>query len=132
MSKMEEHYLFQFYVLLTMHPCIILYIKPNGTILFLTVHPCIILYIKPNGTTLLIPILCFVDRPSLYNLVHKANLMHNFLYYVFFFSLHVSGNYVPIIRRNNCIYETLGTCYSVWITVWYAGWNEYQSVIHTE
>jgi len=24
-------------------------------------------------------------------------------------------NYVPIIRRNNCIYATLGTCYSVWI-----------------
>jgi hypothetical protein len=23
---------------------------------------------------------------------------------------------VPIIRRNNCIYVTLGTCYSVWIT----------------
>jgi len=41
-----------------------------------------------------------------------------------FFSLHVSGDYVPIIRRKNCIYATLGTCYSVWITVWYAGWNE--------
>jgi len=21
------------------------------------------------------------------------------------------------------IYATLGTCYSVWMTVWYAGWN---------
>jgi len=31
---------------------------------------------------------------------------------------------VPIITRNNCIYVTLGTCYSVWMTVWYAGWNE--------
>jgi len=30
-----------------------------------------------------------------------------------FFSLHVSGDYVPIIRRNNCIYATLGNCYSV-------------------
>jgi len=29
---------------------------------------------------------------------------------------------VPIIRRNNCIYATLGICYSVWMTVWYAGW----------
>jgi len=28
---------------------------------------------------------------------------------------------VPIIRRNNCVYVTLGTCYSVWMTVWYAG-----------
>jgi len=23
-----------------------------------------------------------------------------------------------------CIYATLGTCYSLWMTVWYAGWNE--------
>jgi len=28
---------------------------------------------------------------------------------------------VPIIRRNNCIYVTLGTCNSLWMTVWYAG-----------
>jgi hypothetical protein len=61
---------------------------------------------------------CFVDRESLYNLVNKANLVHNFSYYVYFFSLHVSGDYVPIIRRNNCTYATLGTCYSVWMTVW--------------
>jgi hypothetical protein len=27
---------------------------------------------------------------------------------------------VPIIRRNNCVYATLDTRYSVWITVWYA------------
>jgi hypothetical protein len=27
---------------------------------------------------------------------------------------------VPIIRRNNCIYKTFGTCYSVWMTVWYS------------
>jgi hypothetical protein len=31
---------------------------------------------------------------------------------------------VPIIRRNSCVYATLGTCYSVWLTVWYAGSNE--------
>ena len=37
------------------------------------------------------------------------------------FSLHVSGDYVPIISGNNCIYATLGTCYSIWMTVWYAG-----------
>ena len=29
---------------------------------------------------------------------------------------------MPIIRRNNCIYATLGICHSVWMTVWYAGW----------
>ena len=55
-------------------------------------------------------------------LVNKANLVHNFSQYVYFFSLHVLGDYVPIIRRNNCIYETLGTCYSVWMTVWYTRW----------
>jgi len=27
---------------------------------------------------------------------------------------------VPIIRRNNCTYVTLGICYSVWMTIWYA------------
>jgi hypothetical protein len=63
-------------------------------------------------------IVCFVDRTSLYNLVNKSNLKHNFSYYVYFFSLRVSDDYVPIIRRNNCDYATLGTCYSVWMTVW--------------
>ena len=27
---------------------------------------------------------------------------------------------MPIIRRNNRIYATLGICHSVWMTVWYA------------
>jgi len=31
---------------------------------------------------------------------------------------------VPTVRRNNCIFATLGTCYSAWMTVWYAGCNE--------
>jgi len=35
---------------------------------------------------------------------------------------------VPIIRTNNCTNATLGTCYSVWMIVWYAGWN---STLHT-
>jgi len=30
---------------------------------------------------------------------------------MFIFSVHVSGDYVPIIRRNNCIYATLGSCH---------------------
>ena len=44
------------------------------------------------------------------------------------------GGYVPIIRRNNCIYATLGICYSAWMTVWYAGWIEihsFHSNLHT-
>ena len=28
---------------------------------------------------------------------------------------------MPIIRRNNCVYATLGTCHSAWMTVWYTG-----------
>jgi hypothetical protein len=56
------------------------------------------------------------------DLVNKANLVHSFSYYVYFFSLHVLSDYVPVIRRNNCISVTLDTCYSVWMAVWYAGW----------
>ena len=67
--------------------------------------------------------LIFVHRASLYNLVNKANLIHNFSWYIYLFSLHISGNYVPIFKRNNCIYATLGICHSVWMTVWSAGWN---------
>jgi len=46
----------------------------------------------------------------------------------------VSGDSGPIIRRNNCVFATHGTCYSVWMTVWYAGAYApaYQTVIHTE
>jgi len=67
----------------------------------------------------------------LHNLVNKANLMHIFSWYIYFFSLHVSGNYVPIIRKNDCIYATLGICHSVWMIVWYAGWTETQGRIDT-
>ena len=44
----------------------------------------------------------------------KINI--KFSYYIYFFSRHVSADYVPIIRRNNCIYATFCTCYSVWMT----------------
>jgi len=49
--------------------------------------------------------------------------MHKFSIYVYFYSLHVLGNYVPIIRRINCISAMHGICHSLWTTVWYAGWN---------
>jgi len=39
--------------------------------------------------------------------------VHKLSYYVNFFSLHVSGNYVPIIRGNDCICATLGICHAV-------------------
>jgi hypothetical protein len=58
------------------------------------------------------------------NCVNKANLLHNLFSVYLSISLRVSDECVPIIRRNNCVYATLGTCYFVWMTVWYAGWNE--------
>jgi len=65
--------------------------------------------------------------------------VHDFHFYVYLFSLHISGEYVPIVRRSNYIYATPGTCYSVRMTVWYAYqtvhqviWYAYQTVIHTE
>jgi hypothetical protein len=36
-----------------------------------------------------------------------------FFMYVYFYSLHVSGSHVPIIRRINCINTTSGICHSV-------------------
>jgi hypothetical protein len=57
-------------------------------------------------------------------LVNKIQLGAQFFFYVYFYSLHVSGNHVPIIRRINCINKTPGICHSVWMTVWPAGWDE--------
>jgi len=52
--------------------------------------------------------------------------------YVYFYSLHVSGNHVPIIRRINCINEIPYICHSVWTTFWYAGLDFIPTCIHTE
>ena len=38
---------------------------------------------------------------------------HFFIMYIYFYSLHVSGSHVPIIRRINCINTTSGICHSV-------------------
>jgi hypothetical protein len=58
-----------------------------------------------------------------FGLVNKANLVHNFSEYVYFFSLHVLGDYVPIIRRNNCIYLSLGICHALLMTGMQGGMN---------
>jgi hypothetical protein len=72
----------------------------------LTVRLCIILQIKPTW--------CTIYSQYIYQ------------------SLHVSGDYGPIIKRNNSVYATFGGCYSVWVTVWYVGWNEFHpSTLHT-
>ena len=52
-----------------------------------------------------------------------------FFMYVYFYSLHVSGSHVPIIRRINCINTTSGICHSVQTTVWCARLGE--SLIQT-
>jgi len=55
----------------------------------------------------------------MYNLANKDNLVHNLFLICLFLvyqSLHISVDYVPIIRRNNCVCATLGTCYSVWMS----------------
>ena len=86
-------------------------------------------YVSTKSIGLHLNVYGFDDRRSLhviytYNLINKANLVHNFFQYVHFFSLHISGisgDYVPIIRRNNCIYATIVICHSVWMNVWYAG-----------
>ena len=58
-------------------------------------------------------ILYFVDCASLYNLVNKTNSGALFLLIrLFCYSLHVSGNYVPIIRRKYRTYATPGICHS--------------------
>jgi hypothetical protein len=50
-----------------------------------------------------------------------------YLMYVYFYSLHVSGSPVPIIRRINCINMISGICHSVQMTVWCASLDETQS-----
>jgi hypothetical protein len=47
-----------------------------------------------------------------------------FFMYVYFYSLHVSGSHVPIIRRTICINTTSVICHSVQMTVWCAGLDE--------
>ena len=50
-----------------------------------------------------------------------------FFMYVYFYSLHVSGSHVPIIRRINCINTTSGVCRSVYMTVQCEGLDKIQT-----
>ena len=55
-----------------------------------------------------------------YNLVNKANLVHNFLC-MFIPVLYISGaNMCSSSGVITVIYARLVTCYSVWMTVWFA------------
>jgi len=44
-----------------------------------------------------------------------------FSYMFYFYSLHVSDIYMPIIRRINCINTPPGICHSVQMVVWCTG-----------
>ena len=71
-------------------------------------------------------------RIKIHGLVNEAKLVHNlFLVYLFlsvFINLYMFWETIcSFIRRNSCVYATLGNCYSVWITVWYAGVHTRQS-----
>jgi len=56
----------------------------------------------------IILLLCFVDRASQYNLFQmKPTTCTLILSVLILTSLHVLGNYVPIISRTYCIYATL-------------------------
>ena len=61
-------------------------------------------------------ILCFVGRASLYNLVHKTNLVHS----LFLVYLSISTCFGQLWSHHQKI---LGSCYAVWMTAWYAGWR---------
>ena len=54
--------------------------------------------------------------------MHGATIKIIFLLCLFIFFCMFWAT-VPIIRRNDCIYVTLSTCYSVWMTVWYTKKN---------
>jgi len=49
-----------------------------------------------------------------------------FFVHVYFYSVHVSGSRVPIIRRINCINTTSGICHSV------SSKPTHQTVVYTE
>ena len=60
--------------------------------------------------------LCFVDHAPLYNLLQMKPTRCTLLLSIFIStSVHVSGNYVPVIRRTYCIYATL--VFSVWSAI---------------
>ena len=62
-----------------------------------------------------------ISRPCLVNKPTWCTIYSQYIYH----SLHVSVDHVTIIRRNNCVFATLCICYSVWLAVSYAGWNEF-------
>jgi hypothetical protein len=85
--------------------------------------------------------LCFVDHAYLYNLFQMKPTRCTLLLSIFILtSLHVSGNYVPNIRRTYCTYVTLVffTLYGwlsgllVWMRHSHPNWQTRQAPIESE
>jgi hypothetical protein len=80
-----------------------------------------------TGANSLQTFLCFVDRASLYNLVHKANLVHN----LFLVCLSVSTCFGRLRAHHQekqlCLCDTSYLLFCV--SDCYAGWNTRQSFI---
>jgi len=56
---------------------------------------------------------CSSSSRGFVRLVNRTNLLHSFLNMFYCLSLHVSGNYMPIIRRKFRTYATTGICHSI-------------------
>jgi len=66
--------------------------------------------------------LCSVDRSSRYNRVKNNQLDAQHILSICRKPVHVSDVSVPIIRRYNHMYTTIGIYYSFWKTVCCRGW----------
>ena len=61
-----------------------------------------------------------INQLDAQNFCFTISLFHASTCFEHMCSKHISCDYVPIIRRNNCILATLGICRYVWVTVWFA------------
>ena len=69
-----------------------------------------------------------INKPLLVHLVSCLRIIYindarSSKYQIYLWTLHISDLSRSIIRRNNCIYVTLGICYSVLLAVLYAGFH---------
>jgi len=66
---------------------------------------------------------CYVKKKLVCqnSLVNKANLVYN-LFLVFLSVCTCFGRLCVHHQEKQLCYATLGACYSVWMTVWYAHW----------
>ena len=79
-----------------------------------------------------ISIQCVKVQRTCENIVNKSNWLTVFFIVYFCQSVHVLSCYGLIIRRYICVYAVLGTCCSVWMTVWYAEWDFHCTLYTTQ